>query len=237
MVVDISERKEIERMKNEFLGMVSHELRTPLTAIQAEAGLVASGALGPLPEPMQRMLDIAAENSDRLTRLVNDVLDLERMHAGRIELELIKCHASVLIQQAAHAAGALAKDAGVNIETTSADAKFFADPDRIVQTLINLVANAVKFSPSGSTVAVGIEKTESGLWFNVSDHGRGIPSDEIPLIFDRFHQVQRGDSRDQGGIGQGLSISQWIVEQHEGRLWVESVLGQGSTFLFELPDR
>jgi PAS domain S-box-containing protein len=237
MVVDISERKEIERMKNEFLGMVSHELRTPLTAIQAEAGLVASGALGPLPEPMQRMLDIAAENSDRLTRLVNDVLDLERMHAGRIELELMECHASVLIQQAAHAAGALAKDAGVNIETTSADAKFFADPDRIVQTLINLVANAVKFSPSGSTVAVGIEKTESGLWFNVSDHGRGIPSDEIPLIFDRFHQVQRGDSRDQGGIGQGLSISQWIVEQHEGRLWVESVLGQGSTFLFELPDR
>jgi PAS domain S-box-containing protein len=237
MIVDISERKQVEKMKDEFLGMVSHELRTPLTAIEAGVGLVASGALGPLPEKIQHMLDIAAENSDRLTRLVNDVLDLERMSAGRMILEPIECHASVLIEQAAHAAGAVAAASDVTIETSSADPLLFADPDRIVQTLINLTANAVKFSPPGSTVSVGVESVRDGIRFSVSDHGRGISANQINLVFDRFHQVETGDARIQGGTGLGLAISQWIVEEHGGRIWVESEIGKGSTFSFEIPLR
>lgn len=237
MIVDISERKEVERLKDEFLGMVNHELRTPLTAIEAGVGLVISGALGPLPEKIHRMLEIAAENSGRLTRLVNDVLDLERMTAGRIELRPITCEASFLIEQATHAASAIADDAGVTIEPTSTDMRLVADPDRIVQALINLIANAVKFSPSGSSVAVGVTKTRGGIRFSVADHGRGIPEHQIPLIFDRFHQVQQGDSRNQGGTGLGLAICQWVVEQHGGRIWVESAVEHGSTFFFELPQR
>jgi PAS domain S-box-containing protein len=235
MIVDISERKQIERLKDEFLGMVNHELRTPLTAIEAGVGLVASGALGSLPDKVQHMLNIAAENSGRLTRLVNDVLDLERMSAGRVELQSVQCQASDLIDQAAHAAGALADEAGVTLETTSADIRLMADPDRIVQTLINLIANAVKFSPAGSAVSLGVAKTAKGARFQVVDHGRGIPPDQINLVFDRFHQVETGDSRNQGGTGLGLAISQWIVEQHGGSIWAESVVEKGSTFFFELP--
>jgi PAS domain S-box-containing protein len=237
MIVDISQRKEVERLKDEFLGMVNHELRTPLTAIEAGIGLVASGALGSLPENMQRMLDIASENSSRLTRLVNDVLDLERMTAGRIELEPVACNASALIEQATQAASAIADGAGVTIEPTSTDMRLVADPDRIIQTLTNLIANAVKFSPSGSSVPVGVTKAKGGIRFSVADHGRGIPANEIPLIFNRFHQVERGDSRNQGGTGLGLAICQWIVEQHGGHIWVDSAVEHGSTFFFALPER
>lgn len=183
------------------------------------------------------MLDIASENSGRLTRLVNDVLDLERMTAGRIELQPIACDASALVEQAVQATTAVAEDTGVTIETTSTDVRLVVDPDRIVQTLINLIANAVKFSPSGSSVGVGVTKTNGGIRFSVADRGRGIPADEIPLIFDRFHQVERGDSRNQGGTGLGLAICQWIVEQHGGRIWVESAVEHGSTFFCELPQR
>jgi PAS domain S-box-containing protein len=230
MVVDITERKQVEQLKDEFLSMVSHELRTPLTAIQAGVGLAASGALGELPDKAQRMLTIADDNSRRLMRLVNDVLDVERMKAGHIALERSESGLESLVQQAVQAVGAIAEESGVHIETTPASGSIVVDSDRIIQTLTNLIANAVKFSPSGGTVHVRVTDQLDSVRFEVIDQGRGIPEEQLARIFDRFYQVDASDSRVYNGTGLGLAISQWIVAEHGGSIQVESEIGTGSTF-------
>jgi PAS domain S-box-containing protein len=235
MLVDITERKQVERLKDEFLSMVSHELRTPLTAIQAGVGLAASGALGPLPEKATRMLKIADDNSHRLMRLVNDVLDIERMTAGRIVLERVESSIALLVEQAVQAVSAIADESDVHVETAPSTGVVTVDPDRIVQTLTNLVANAVKFSPQGSTVRVDITEQPDRVKFNIIDQGRGIPREQLPRIFDRFYQVDASDSRVYSGTGLGLAISKWIIDEHGGTIWAESTVGAGSTFSFELP--
>ena len=235
MVVDISERKQVERLKDEFLSMVSHELRTPLTAIQAGVGLASSGALGEMPDKALRMLNIANDNTHRLTRLVNDVLDVERMTAGRIVLERANSRLSSMVEQAVQAVSAIAAESEVRVESAPASGSIVADSDRIIQTLTNLIANAVKFSPPGATVSVRVTDSPTSVRFDVHDQGRGIPKEQVARIFDRFYQVDASDSRVYNGTGLGLAISKWIVTEHGGSIWVESELGMGSTFSFELP--
>lgn len=232
---DIGERLKIEQMKDELVSTVSHELRTPLTAIRAAVALVASNALGDLTPEAQRMLDIASTNSDRLTRLINDILDLERLDAGTLLMEVHECDAELVVRQAVQAVDALAKESNIEVTVQTADIKFIGDADRIIQVLTNLLANAIKFSPDGSqvTVTAGIE---GGLLrFDIADHGRGIPEAMLETIFDRFAQVESSDSGNRNGVGLGLAISQRIVAGHEGRIWVDSELGRGSTFSFTLP--
>ena len=235
MVVDISERKQVERLKDEFLSMVSHELRTPLTAIQAGVGLAASGALGEMPDKALRMLNIANDNTHRLTRLVNDVLDVERMTAGRIVLERVTSLLSSMVEQAVQAVGAIAAQSGVHVESSPTSGSIVVDSDRIIQTLTNLIANAVKFSPPGATVNVIVTDKPTSVRFDVQDQGRGVPKEQVARIFDRFYQVDASDSRVYNGTGLGLAISKWIVTEHGGSIWVESEQGVGSTFSFELP--
>jgi len=235
LIVDISERKQVENMKDDFLAMVSHELRTPLTAIHAGVGLTASGALGELPPKATRMLTIASENSERLMRLVNDVLDLQRMSAGRIVLDRRPCDAGELVRQAIQAVMGISDAAGISIHQSGLDTSVQADPDRIIQTLTNLIANAVKFSPAGGSVEIAISETDSTVRFDVIDHGRGVPTDQLERIFDRFHQVESSDAHVNAGTGLGLAISEWIVSQHSGKIRVESEVGTGSRFYFELP--
>jgi len=235
IVRDISERKEIERMKSEFLGMVSHELRTPLTSIRGAVGLAISGSLGELPPQAQRMLNIASNNTERLMRLINDILDLERMNGGRAELTYQSCNAEMLIRQAMQAVASMVAEGKVAIDVTPSMVTFDADPDRIIQTLTNLLANAVKFSPEGTSISVKAAIEDSSVRFDVIDKGRGIPTEKLDRIFDRFEQVDSSDSRVHGGTGLGLTISQRIVNQHGGRIWVASELGKGTTFSFVLP--
>jgi PAS domain S-box-containing protein len=234
-VQDITERKEIERGKDEFIAMTSHELRTPVTAMHAAVTLVAQGAFGEMPAKAQNMLNIAASNSDRLVALVNDLIDLERMHLGKVDISVQQINAGEIVLQAADLVRPLADEVGVTIQVDPVDVRFTADPGRMLQTLQNLLGNAIKFSPVSTTVVVRVEDQGDSVRLSVADQGRGIPADQLERIFERFQQVDSSDARGAGGSGLGLAIAKAIVEAHMGRIWVESELGEGSTFFVEMP--
>ncbi len=235
LIRDVSERRAVERMKDELLSVLGHELRTPLTSIRGSLGLLDGGVLGPLSPRGKRMISIAVSNTDRLIRLLNDVLDVERMQAGRLVLEPRLCLAAELIELTVGEMRGLAERASVQLVVGAADGAVEADTDRMVQVLTNLLSNAIKFSGAGCSVSVSTCVEDGLVRFSVADQGRGIPFDKLETIFDRFQQVDASDARVKGGTGLGLSICKSIVEQHGGRVWAESKLGHGSTFYVELP--
>ncbi|CAD5989116.1 putative diguanylate cyclase DgcE (plasmid) [Planktothrix tepida] len=251
-IQDISDRYAIEQMKNEFISIVSHELRTPLTAIHGSLGILESGIYHNNSEKFNHLISIALNNSDRLVRLVNDILDLERLESQKTELVKEACEVTDLIEQAVETVQPLADTAKIHLDWTPLSVSVWAAPDAIVQTLTNLLSNAIKFSPAGSTVSVKAEVIEAKdsnrekvrenthtplpyILFSTRDRGRGIPADKLETIFGRFQQVDVQDSRQKGGTGLGLAICKSIVQQHQGQIWVESVWGTGSTFYFTLP--
>ncbi len=231
---DITDRREVDRLKDEFMSIVSHELRTPLTAIRGSLGLLVGGALGEMPPRATSMLAVAVEGSDRLGRLINDILDIERIDAGT-GMNLTESRVSDLIEEAVAQMGVVADDAGVRLRTGRAEGCVRVDPDRVLQTLVNLIGNAVKFAPPGTDVEVEALADGAFVQFRVSDKGRGIPPDRIETIFARFEQVDSTDARTRGGTGLGLAICRSIVERLGGRIWVTSVVGEGSDFYFTLP--
>lgn len=236
LMSDISDRKAIDRMKDEFISVVSHELRTPLTSIHSALKILATGRLGSLTDDGQQMLGIADENTDRLVRLVNNVLDLQRIEAGEVQMSKQRCHATHLMVQATEAMQAMAQQHQVSLLTEPADIHFWADADYIVQALTNLLSNAIKFSqPGGLVWLTAAANGDAQIRFQVQDQGQGIPADKLERIFERFHQVDSSDARKKGGTGLGLTICRKIIEQHEGKIWAESTLGVGSTFVFTLP--
>jgi signal transduction histidine kinase len=239
---DISERNALDRMKDEFISTVSHELRTPLTSLRAALGLVSGGALNARPEKMRQMMEIALGNTDRLVRLVNDILDLERIGSGKAELHFAQTSVDDLFRRAITKHQAAATRGNIRFNIESNNVIVWADPDRMLQTLDNLISNAIKFSPQASTIPSEIHLTahyvtpDEGL-IEIEDHGRGIPSDKLQQIFERFKQVDASDSRTMGGTGLGLAICRSIVQQHGGHIWATSTLGEGSVFHFTLPTR
>ncbi|MBD2437982.1 response regulator [Nostoc sp. FACHB-110] len=232
---DVTERKQIERMKDEFVSVVSHELRTPLTSIHGSLGMLTSGLLKPDSEQGKRLLQIATDSTERLVRLINDILDIERIESGKVKMERETCNLEDLIQSAVNVMQPLAQKAQVNLSVSSLSVRLWADPDRIVQTLTNLLSNAIKFSPPGETVNLEIQPQQDEVVIQVKDQGRGIPADKLDSIFERFQQVDSSDSRNHDGTGLGLAICKSIVQQHGGQIWVESTVGEGSTFYFTLP--
>lgn len=240
MIEDITERKAIEQMKSEFVSVASHEMRTPLTSIHGVLKLMTTGHLGTFSDRGQEMIQIAVRNTDRLVRLINDVLDLERMESGREIIEKEKATSTDLINQAVNIVQEMAQQHQIIVETESHESTaidLWVDCDRILQTLTNLLSNAIKFSPSGSKVWIKVQKQESEVLFTIKDQGRGVPQDKLETIFERFQQVDATDSRKKGGTGLGLAICRHIVEQHGGRIWAKSTLGKGSSFFFTLPQR
>jgi PAS domain S-box-containing protein len=235
MFRDVTERRAIERLKNEFVSTVSHELRTPLTSIRGALGLLSSGLLGPLQEKGQRMLAIAVSNTDRLVRLINDILDLERIESGKVELLQTQVDATVVMQQALEGVQSMGDEAGVRLLLVPATATLWGDSDRIIQTLTNLLGNAIKFSPRQTTVTLTGTTRGAEFVFCVADQGRGVPEEKLETIFDRFSQVDASDSRDKGGSGLGLAICQSIVNAHGGRIWAEKNEPAGSRFQFTIP--
>lgn len=235
---DVTERRAVEQMKNEFISIVSHELRTPLTSIRGSLGLLASGLLLKFPEKADKMLKIAVENTDRLVRLINDILDIERLESGKVTVEQAEVDLAKLMKGASDTMSAMAADNKVKLKTDPFEETVWADSDRILQVLTNLLSNAIKFSEEGKTVKLSAripKKKEGWVEICVSDSGRGIPEDKTSKIFERFGQVDASDSREKGGTGLGLPICKTIVEQHGGEIWVESKLGKGSKFKFTLP--
>ncbi|MGK7918197.1 MAG: ATP-binding protein [Prochloraceae cyanobacterium] len=243
---DISDRKAIERMKDEFISIVSHELRTPLTSIHSSLKILATGKLGNLSSKGQRMLNIADEQTERLVRLVNNVLDLQSIQSGKVKMNKQACKATELMIEAAQTMQTMAQEQGVKLFAESVAYVVWADRDYIVQTLTNLLSNAIKFSPSNSTVwlSAKIERRQENsrrqksmpyVTFEVKDRGQGIPANQLETIFERFEQVDSSDSRKKGGTGLGLTICRQIVEEHGGKIWAESCVEGGSTFYFTLP--
>lgn len=245
---DITERQVIERMKDEFISVVSHELRTPLTSIHGALNLLSSGLVQTQSDKGRRVIEIAAASAERLVRLVNDILELERLESGKICLDKQPCNAAEIMEQAIDMIQVMANRAGISLSVTPQSIQFNADPDRIIQVLTNLLGNAIKFSSRGSTVWLTVEQGNweknqfsisnsqfSNVLFKIQDEGRGIPEDKIESIFERFHQVDTSDSRQKGGTGLGLAICRSIVQQHGGQIWGDSTLGKGSSFYFTLP--
>jgi PAS domain S-box-containing protein len=232
---DVSHRKQIEKMKDEFVSVVSHELRTPLTSIHGSLGMLASGLIQPESERGQQLLKIAANSTKRLVRLINDILDIERIESGKVRMEKQICQVENLITEAVNIMQSIANKARVNLDVSNLSINIWADPDRIIQTLTNLLSNAIKFSPAGSTVYLAAIEQKDDVLFSIKDSGRGIPEDKKDIIFERFQQIDASDSRKQDGTGLGLAISKSIVRQHQGNIWVESTPGEGSDFYFTIP--
>ncbi|MBB5057497.1 PAS domain S-box-containing protein [Granulicella aggregans] len=235
---DTTQRRALDRMKDEFISTVSHELRTPLTSLRASLGLIQSGALSTKPERTRQMLDIAIGNTDRLVALVNDILDLERINSGKTELNYSMFGIDELLRKAAATQRTQAARADIEIQVEAQQVDAWADPDRVSQTINNLISNAIKFSPKGGRIVFKASRTENDeVQIEVQDSGPGIPEDKLEQIFERFHQVDASDSRSRGGTGLGLAICRSIVEQHGGRIWATSKPDEGSSFFFTLPSR
>ncbi len=237
---DITERQAIERMKSEFVSVVSHELRTPLTSIHGALNLLSSGLVDPQTEKGKRVIEIAADNAERLARLVNDILELERLESGKISLSKQPCNVAEAIAKVVDLMQVMASRMGISLMAVAPAIEVEADSDRLIQVLTNLIGNAIKFSPKNSTVWLKVESqsSESGppsIKFIIRDQGRGIPADKLESIFERFQQVDASDSRKKGGTGLGLAICRSIVQQHGGQIWAESIVGEGSCFYFTLP--
>ena len=243
---DVSERRRLEKMKDEFISTVSHELRTPLTSLRASLGLIASGALDKRPEKQQQMVEMAIGNCDRLSRLVNDILDFDSVKKGRLPICREAMEAIDLLRRAADVAHSAAAQAHMSIKIEAPSAPVFADEERALQVLNELVANAIKFSPPNTTIRLSVQRLPVAdqetnpagfgeVCFTVEDEGRGIAAEKLERIFERFQQGDASDSRALGGTGLGLALCRSIVEQHGGRIWAESEPGKGSRFLFTLP--
>jgi PAS domain S-box-containing protein len=234
---DVAQRRAAERLKNEQISVVSHELRTPLTSMRSALGLLVGGQVGRLPDKGHRLLDIAVRNTDRLIRLINDILDLERLDSGHMPLTRVLCNVNELMTEAADGVRAMAEQAGVVLEVVPNDTRLWADPDRLLQVMINLLSNAIKFSPpNGGTVWIDATQADGELMFRVRDEGCGIRPDKLETIFDRFVQVGDGDAHKKGGTGLGLAICRGIVKQHRGHIWAESSVGAGTTLCVALPN-
>ncbi len=236
IAIDITEKKEEEKHIQEFYSMVSHELRTPLTSVHASLRIMEGGLVGPLSEKVQHIVQIARQESDRLIRLINDILDIRKIDADMLELKLREIDVAYIVEQSLSEMKGMADSAGVTLVShLDWQGVFTADQDRTMQMLENLLSNAIKFSPSGAAVEVTVDRREDRLRFTVSDKGAGIAKNKQNKLFCKFQQLDSSDSRPKGGSGLGLVITKAIAEQHGGTVGFDSEAGKGSNFWIELP--
>jgi PAS domain S-box-containing protein len=234
---DISERKEAEKRISEFYSMVSHELRTPLTSIRGSLGLIEGGKAGEVPPKVLKLVGIGRTESERLIRLINDILDIKKIETGNFELSPESFDPEKLVIKTIDGISGMALDAGVKLESSvNTKRHLYGDFDRLVQVLTNLISNAIKYSPKGKSVKISVQDSDDyKLRISVKDEGPGIPEQKRDRLFGMFQQLDSSDSRKKGGTGLGLAISKSIVQQHSGTIGVDSQVGEGSCFWFEIP--
>ncbi|MES2954736.1 MAG: PAS domain S-box protein, partial [Pseudomonadota bacterium] len=237
LATDITELKRIDRLKSEFVSTVSHELRTPLTSIRGSLGLVSGGIAGQLPDAAMKLIGIAKNNCERLIRLINDILDIEKIESGKMRLDLQPMALMPLLTQAiaANEGYGLASQVSLTLLCDEPGLQVRVEADRLTQVLTNLLSNALKFSPPGGNVEVQVTRAGLGVRIEVRDHGPGIPEEFRTRIFQKFSQADSSDTRQKGGTGLGLNISRALVERMGGSIGFQSRVGEGTTFFFELP--
>ncbi len=237
LLTDITELKRLDRMKSEFVSTVSHELRTPLTSIRGSLGILAGGVAGPLSDKVRGFIDIAKDNCERLIRLINDILDMEKIESGKMAFQLQALDLMLLVEQTVKANEGFAAQHGVRLQIVAAEpgAKIYGDSDRLAQVLTNLISNACKFSPGQGSVDIAVSRVGGRIRVAVTDHGPGISDAFRQRIFQKFSQEDSSDMRQKGGTGLGLSISRAIVEGLGGEIGFDTQIGMGSTFHFCLP--
>jgi PAS domain S-box-containing protein len=237
VIVDISERKRLEQLKDEFVATVSHELRTPLTSISGALGLLAASAAGKLPDSAARLLSIAYSNTQRLVRLLDDILDIEKMESEQVVFDMKRVEVYPLVEQTIEANRAFAAgyDVRLRLDCTDTAVAVRAAADRLAQVITNLLSNAIKFSPPGAEVVVQIERRPETVRISVRDSGPGIREEFRPRVFDRFAQADSSDARQKGGTGLGLSIVRQIAARLDGAVGFDDAPGGGTIFHFELP--
>jgi PAS domain S-box-containing protein len=238
VIIDLSEKKRIERLKDEFVATVSHELRTPLTSISGALGLLIANSNGTLTASVARLLNIAHSNSQRLVRLVNAILDMEKLESGKVIFKVRRIDVCSLIEQTIEANREIADGTRVNIElkAPAKPTEMRADPDWLAQVITNLLSNAIKFSPPGGVVEVAVEQQQRTVRITVRDHGHGVPNDFKPYVFERFAQADATDARQMGGTGLGLTIVKQIVTRLGGTVGFDDAPGGGALFFVELPN-
>jgi PAS domain S-box-containing protein len=236
-VRDITERKRVATMKDEFISTVSHELRTPLTSIRGSLGLIHGGKLGEIPEKIGKLLDIAISNTDRLVRLINDILDIEKIESGKMHFEFREHLLESIIARAIETTSGMAEANNIAVDYVPGEVRHVVniDEDRLIQVVVNLLSNAIKFSDTALPVHVKIDDKEGHVCVEVRNRGRGIRAGDRSKIFQKFSQVDSSDSREKGGSGLGLSISKTIVEKHGGSIGFTSEPGKETVFFFKLP--
>ncbi len=226
---------ELNESKSRFLAIAAHELRTPMTAAKTAVSLLQAGMMGPVGEQQLEVLDIIHQNVDRLVRLVNDLLDLARIEAGKVDLECRDFDVSGILRHAAELMAAEAARRSIRIRVEGGPVNWNADSDRVLQVVLNVLGNAVKFTPEGGHVVLEAAEIDEGLQVEIRDSGQGISPEELPLLFKPFERLSNEATRKANGTGLGLSISRELVELHGGRIWPESVVGQGTSVFFVLP--
>lgn len=237
-VRDATERKRLERLKDEFVSMVSHELRTPLTSINGALSLLAGGVAGPLEARGRELVEVARRNGERLLCLVNDILDIAKIESGKMDFHIEPLELVSLVTETLAATAEYAARFGVRLVLAPAPpvVRVAADRGRLTQVLTNLLSNAAKFSPSGDCVEVAVTRHAGRVQVAVIDHGPGIPPEFHDRLFEKFAQADAGHTRAQGGTGLGLSISKALIECMGGSIGFQTRIGAGSTFCFELPE-
>ncbi len=234
---DISEKKQAEIRVSEFYSTVSHELRTPLTSIRGSLGLIGGGLAGATTEKTQMLVTIACEETDRLIRLINGILDLRKIEAGMLDFDLTEVESSDLIEKTIKVMSGMAYQAGIELTVGDCcNVRIECDEDRVIQVLTNLISNAIKFSDRGQTVIIEVAQQEPELVrFSVKDNGPGIPAEQKHKLFGKFQQIDQSDRRKKDGSGLGLAISKALVEQHGGTIGLSDGESGGTTFWFDLP--
>jgi signal transduction histidine kinase len=237
-IVDVSERKRLARIKDEFIATLSHELRTPMTSIYAALGLLLTNAGGILPQPAAHLIGIAQANCKRLIRMTSNVLDLGKLEAGQMSFHYQKADACALVEKAIEANRALADDnkVGIRFDVPNTQIEVYVDPDRFMQVMTNLLSNAIKFSPPGEDVVLGIEARADRARITVRDRGPGIPAEFKSRVFEAFVQFDSDIVRKKGGSGLGLSIARSLVTTMHGDIGFDDAPGGGTIFRVELPD-
>jgi len=235
--LDFTERKEMERMKQEFISIASHELRTPLTSLMGALGLINSNLVGEISQEVEPILEIAYRNSERLSRLIDDILSMEKLDAAKMDFSMRRLAIPALIDRAIseHAGYGIERDISFVIDSHLPDVAFLADEDRLMQVFSNLMSNAVKFSPNGTVVRVSACERGQDVRISISDEGAGIPEDFHDKVYEKFSRANNTDTGHLGGTGLGLSIAKAVIEQHGGELGFETKADVGTTFFFDLP--